>query len=228
MNNQNIKKVALFGERGSGTNYLTNILEINFDVYFTHEYGTKHWFGFHDYNNSDDVLFINIVRNPVDWVNSLYDKPWHIPKKNRLNIDSFLNNEIYNVEDTPWLDAPDNGTEIPFSNNIYTGKRYKNLIELRETKIKYMIEDLPKKVKNYIFIRYEDLTENFEETMYLLKNKGLKVKSRNFPINSNIYCNRSDHIKFKKNNYIQKITKEQIKDNKYFDEKLENKIGYFI
>ena len=28
-----------------------------------------------------------------------------------------------------------------------------------------MIEDLPKKVKNYIFIRHEDLLNNFEETM---------------------------------------------------------------
>lgn len=31
--------------------------------------------------------------------------------------------------------------------NIYTRNRYQNIFELRHTKIKYMIEDLPKKLK---------------------------------------------------------------------------------
>ena len=37
-----------------------------------------------------------------------------------------------------------------------------------------MLEDLPNKVKNCIFIRYEDLINDFDKT--LLKIKGLEVK----------------------------------------------------
>ena len=58
--------------------------------------------------------------------------------------------------------------------NIYTGNRYKNIFELRHTKIKWMLEDLPNKVKNCIFIRYEDLINDFDNTLLKIKNKRLK------------------------------------------------------
>ena len=70
----------------------------------------------------------------------------------------------------------DQGKEIIEDRNIYTKKRYKNIFELRHTKIKWMIEDLPNKVKNYIFIRYEELINNFDETLIKIKDKGLQVK----------------------------------------------------
>ena len=35
--------------------------------------------------------------------------------------------------------------------NVYTGKRYKNIFELRHTKIKWMLEDLPNKEQNCIY-----------------------------------------------------------------------------
>ena len=51
-----------------------------------------------------------------------------------------------------------------------------------------MLEDLPNKVKNYIFIKYEDLRDNFKNTLLKIKNKGIKVKENiNFPINTNNY-----------------------------------------
>jgi len=39
-----------------------------------------------------------------------------------------------------------------------------------------MFEVLPKLVKNYIIIRYEDLINDFQGTMESIKNKGLKQK----------------------------------------------------
>jgi hypothetical protein len=51
-----------------------------------------------------------------------------------------------------------------------------------------MIEDLPKKINNYILIRYEDLIDDFENTLLKIKNMGLKIKDNiNFPLNTTNY-----------------------------------------
>ena len=39
-----------------------------------------------DLSNSDDVLFIGIVRNLEDWINSLYREKHHLPLKYKTNI----------------------------------------------------------------------------------------------------------------------------------------------
>jgi len=180
-----IKKFTIYGERCSGTNYLENIILLNFDVEITWNYGWKHFFGFDDLSNSDDTLFICIIRNPVDWINSFYRELHHHPLKltkcnTSVKIHKFLNDEMYSIDD--------NGSEILKDRNIYTGERYKNIFELLHIKNKYLLEDLPNKVKNYIFIRYEDLLNNFINTMNCIKMKGLIVKSNiSFPLNSNNY-----------------------------------------
>jgi hypothetical protein len=78
-----IKKYTIYGERCSGTNYLENLIDKNFDIKITWEFGWKHFFGFNDnqLKNSDDTLFICIVRNPVDWINSFYRELHHSPIK---------------------------------------------------------------------------------------------------------------------------------------------------
>lgn len=69
-------------------------------------------------------------------------------------------------------------TERMEDRNIYTGERYKNIFELRHTKLKWMLEDLPNKVDNCIFIRYEDLINDFEKTLIKIKDMGLEVKKK--------------------------------------------------
>ena len=44
-----IKKVTIYGERCSGTNYLEELIVSNFDVKITWEYGWKHFFGFNNF-----------------------------------------------------------------------------------------------------------------------------------------------------------------------------------
>ena len=183
-----LKKYTIYGERCSGTNYLQNIMNVNFDIKITHEYGKKHFFGFQDekLKKSDDTLFICIVRNPVDWVNSLYREKYHIAKHLRKNITDFLNKEFYSYNDKH--SGLRDRTEIMEDRNIYTGKRYKNIFELRHTKIKWMMEELPNKVKNYIFIKHEDLLNNYKNTLLKINEKGVKIKDNiKFPINSKTY-----------------------------------------
>jgi hypothetical protein len=225
-----LKKYTIYGERGSGTNYLENIININFDIQLTWEYGWKHFFGFQDeeLKNSDDTLFICIVRNPVDWINSFYLTKFHLPLKYKTNLTQketlyeFLNKEFWSFNDNNG--NRDINKEMLDDRNIYTGERYKNIFELRHTKIKWMLEDLPNKVRNCIFIKYEDLLTDFENTLLKIKNMGLKVKENiNFPLNTNDYKN-SKNIKYIKK--VNKIPSQIILSNPnlitFYEEKLYN------
>lgn len=189
-----LKKFTIYGERCSGTNYLEDIITMNFDVNVTWEFGWKHFFGFQDdlLQNSDDTLFICIVRNLPDWINSFYREKHHLPLKYKKNmsekdkLNEFLNKEFWSFNDNNG--NRDTSKEILQDRNIYTGERYANIFELRHTKIKWMVEDLPTKVKNYIFIRYEDLINDFENTLLKIRNKGLRVKNNiDFPLNTTYY-----------------------------------------
>ena len=227
-----IKKVTIYGERCSGTNYLENLIIDNFDTDITWEYGWKHFFGFQDekLKNSDDTLFICIVRDIYSWMNSFLRDLHHLPLKyENISLEDkktkFLNDEFMS-----FLDANNNrdiSNEIMEDRNIYTKNRYQNIFELRHTKIKFMKEDLPKKVKNYIFIRYEDLINNFEITMNKIKNKGLIVKNDiNFPIDVNYYkmCKNIIFKKSEKKDEI--ITKNEILQNPNLMPFYENELGY--
>ena len=231
--NKTLKNFTVCGERCSGTNYLERLINNNFEVSATHEYGGKHFFGFKQdkLKATGDTLFICIVRDIYPWINSFFRNMHHLPLKyKKIPIKKkkhiFLNNEIWSFnENIKNYSGPRfAGREILEDRNIYTGKRYKNIFELRRTKLKYMIEDLPNKVENCILIRYEDLINDFENTMIKLKNKGLAVKKDiDFPVNHFEYknskvklCDRKPEINY--------ISKERILKNpnlvKYYEEKL--------
>ena len=172
-----IRKVTIYGERSSGTHFLEEVLLLNFDVEIVGTHGWKHFFGFQDLHNTDDVLFIGIVRNLEDWVNSLYRARYHLPSELVETVDTYLNNTFYSVYD--------DGTEIMDDRNIETHTRYKNIFEMRHVKNKFLIETMPALVKNYCLITHDDLCTNFTEIMNKIKNHGLEIKnsSTKFPVN---------------------------------------------
>jgi hypothetical protein len=221
-----INKFTIYGERCSGTNYLEELIGLNFNVQLTWNYGWKHFFGFDDLSNSDDTLFICIVRDLHDWLNSFYREKHHLPLlfleiSDDEKKDMFLNKEIYSI-------GYKNKTELP-DRNIYTNERYKNIFELRHTKNKFLIEDLDKKVKNYILIRYEDLLNNFDETMNKIKDKGLELKNpSNFPLNTSNYRKNKnikyEEVKKKQGPYL--ISKDEVFTNPNLIKDYEIKLGY--
>lgn len=219
-----IKNFTIYGERCSGTNYLENLMTLNFDIEVTWKYGWKHFPGFNNLSNSEDTLFICIVRNPIDWLNSFYLNPFHLPKCLRENINNFLNNEFWSFDEKD--KNTDETKELMIDRNLHTKERYKNVFELRYTKLRYLIEDLPNKVKNYIFIRYEDLVEDFENSMNKIRNCGLNIRENiSFPVNTTEY-------KKEKRTYP-KIAKpvvyqDVIINNVGFDIQYEKELGYFI
>lgn len=214
-----IQNIQIYGERCSGTNYLENLLTINFEVSIKWNYGHKHFFGFTDLKNSDDTLFVCIIRNPFTWINSLFQKPWHLQNE-LLKKNNFLNKSFWSYTNNL---KTSNQEEILTDRNIYTNEKYKNIFEARKIKTKFLLNDLPTKVKNYIFIKYEDLLNNFEETMNKLKDKELKIKSNKFPENTDQY--KKENKKYVENKTII-FTEKEILNNIDFDIELEKSLGY--
>jgi len=189
-----VNQVVIYGERCSGTNYLEKLLLENFYNFkiIKHKYGWKHFPKYSDLNNynTKDILFIGIIRNLPDWVNSLYRNKYHLPKELTKDVNSYLNNQVYSLYE--------NSTkEIMEDRNIETGNRYKNIFELRHIKNKYLVDIMPTLVKNYCLITYDNLITNFEDVM---NNFKLYLQFKNniqFPVN--IYKNiKEDNMVFKK------------------------------
>lgn len=156
-NNSKIKRFTIMGERCSGTNYIQKLFLKNvFNADITWNYGWKHWFGFYDFKNDEyenETLFIGIIRDPIEWINSLYANKHHIPTEN-YDIDNFLFNKWYSIDNE--------GNEINYENTIYrdinyiTNKNFKNIFELRKLKNEYLKSILPNKVHNYVLINYDN------------------------------------------------------------------------
>ena len=190
-----LKKVTIYGERCSGTTYLENLLNMNFDIEIVWSYGWKHFFGFNNLSNSDDVLFIGIVRNVVDWVNSLYREKCHLSPKLTKDVNTFLNNPVYSYTDKNELIANDR--------NMYTNQVYRNIFELRHTKNNFLIETMPRLVKNYCLITYDDLMHDFVGVMNKIRCCNIPVKNNiEFPLNRIYYKHSSTETFKKKQNTI--------------------------
>lgn len=217
-----IKKVQIFGERCSGTNYLENIINLNFDVEFVWKYW-KHFFSFENLNDCDDTLFICITRDPVKWLNSLYQNPHHLCLEMCKDKETFLNHEVTSYKDPNSTEHE--MCEIMEDRHIYTKNKYKNIFELRHTKLKFMIDDLPSRVKNYVMIRYEDLLNNFDETINKIKKFNLKIKNEEiFPLNNTIADFKyGGDYKIKEYDHY---AKDEIIQNKHFELEFEKKLNY--
>lgn len=213
---------TVMGERCSGTNFLENAILKNFEIELIWHYGYKHFFGFYNFKNKnpiikddDDVLFLAIIREPVSWIDSLFNKKHHIPIENRNDIHKFLNNEFYSIDD--------NENEIMEDRNYRNGKRYKNIFEMRYFKNHYLIQH-KKRVKNFLLIRYEDLKNNYEGILKFIEEKyKLKRKSKVF-IKINSYKGLGNKIYQEKpikfNNEIIKLIKSKL------NIKQEKSLGY--
>lgn len=216
-----LTKITIYGERCSGTNYLEQLLMLNFNIEIVWTYGWKHFFGFNDLSNSEDTLFIGIVRNLTDWINSLYREKHHLPPELTKNIDTYLNNTFYSIND--------NNEELMNDRNIETNERYKNIFELRHIKNKFLIEVMPTLVKNYCLITYDDLVDDFVTIMYKIKNYNLQIKNNiKFPLNT-IYYKDTKHI-FNKNKNKNIIKDKSIicKANLFYEKILFPKLTYEI
>lgn len=156
-----MKEFTILGERCSGTNFLQYLLLENFDIQVTWRTGWKHFFG-HEENvrliqENPDVLFLGIVRNPIDFLMSFYSHKHHQPPARTSDLRTFLTSEFYSMEIN--RDGQLGPVEIMEDRNFATGdkRRFKNIFEMRSFKNRFLFEFMPQLARHYQFIRYEDL-----------------------------------------------------------------------
>ena len=154
-----IKKFTILGERCSGTNFARVTISENLNLDITWEYGWKHYFGKNNFNNSDDTLFMGIIRNPIDWLDSFYKNPHEIPDENKP-LYNFLLNKFYNKSIENY-----NVFQTDLQNE------YSNIFEMRKLKNNFLMNKMQTLVKNYILISYEELTSNTEKVLNNIKDK---------------------------------------------------------
>ena len=236
-----VNKFTIYGERCSGTNYLEGLITRNFNATVTWDFGWKHFFGFNDLSKAkaDDTLFVAIVRDPTEWLNSFYNNRHHLPphlhykplpppqKNNQMAQRNNHNNNAHRFLNSPFWSVDEKGVEI--DHNIYTKKRYNNIFEMRHTKLQFLVEDMPKKVKHYLLIKYEDLMNNFDATMTRIQVAGdLEIKAGvPYPLNINTYKavkNAAVFTSKKTKNHA--LPKHKIVKNNKLVPKYEKQLGY--
>jgi hypothetical protein len=214
-----VNRFTILGERCSGTNYLQNLLEKNFNIPYTKEFGDKHFriFNQSNYIDSDSCLFVGIIRDAHSWVNSLYETPWHIAPKCLVSKFDFLNTEFYScnpviINDKQYHFTIDLETRLPISDvgnrnihdlNMFTNKKFKNIFECRNIKTKYLIELMQFKVKNYILITYDQIKNNPSEALMCIK-EMFNLNFKNSDIKTyKFYKNTKEKFRQKKYNHFE-------------------------
>jgi len=151
-----VDRFTIYGERCSGTKWLTVLIEDNLGLPVTWEFGWKHFFGgtqkLPGRDATGSTLFVCVVRDPVDWVNSLYRMPHHLTGPQvRGGVDAFMTEPV-EFEGKPEADGR-------------TGMAYKSVMQMRHRKCDYLVRALPQLVDRYVLVRYEDLVDDLAGTM---------------------------------------------------------------
>lgn len=162
-----ISKFFILGERCSGTNFLHSSLNKNFKLEYNSIFGHKHFFGHKGFPNNSDTLFVGITREITSWINSFYSTPHHVGYPCRENKNAFLTKEFFSC----WDSGKNQGKDIVEDYHWKLKRRFKNIFELRVVKNNFLLYEMPKRVNNYILIRYEDLRDDYKNTLDRIKLK---------------------------------------------------------
>lgn len=158
-----IRRVAVSGERDSGALFVRDMILSLFDVSLAFQYGAElhHFGGAKFFGNisriteDDDVLFLGVVREPLDWILSI--------AKNEAALGHLGNlggKQWENVLFSDWRPggvAQYNYREERMVQWLQENRLCGSLFELRSSEGLILSEDIPKAVKHYALIRYEDL-----------------------------------------------------------------------
>lgn len=192
---QPIQKIHILGERNSGTKYVGKLLRVAFSSrystpgpkdelsQFTTEYERnipvfkfKHMFR-HDTLYSTELsqlkemtnaLWLLVVRNPCDWVDAMYRKPWHLcpPNKsiewcaNQTNIDlmdqtlGMTRKQFLQQEWSDWQEVRHQHKR----DKMYYYLSYHNIFALRQHKLQFMLQLMELHPHNVQVVHLKDVS----------------------------------------------------------------------
>lgn len=156
-----IRRIQIYGERCSGTNFLEQLLVGNLrSVPVCRDYGWKHGFPSPGVETAEDCLFLVVYRNPFDWLRSLHRRPFHAaPPLRRISFSDFIRREWWCVWDEQARRPPGHemhGLEMMSERDPQTGERFPDVLRLRTAKIRNW-EGLRARASHTEYVRYEDL-----------------------------------------------------------------------
>jgi hypothetical protein len=142
--NAPVTRYQVFGERSSGTNFVKRLIGRNTPLTPIEDLGWKHGFP-HMTAVPQDVAIICVVRNAVDWVRSMYSKPWHCsPEMQSMPFETFVRAEWDTIADRPrYFPQVEHlgGTGMPLQLDRHplTGRRFANIFDLRRHKLEGLL-----------------------------------------------------------------------------------------
>jgi hypothetical protein len=158
----------VFGERRSGTNFLNKLIADNLRAFPTRKYGWKH--GHFCYPAiSSNALIVVVVRDPYDWLVSMYTTQFHYAQHLRsLRFSEFIRQPWETIAaPTPqaWIwfgyDHRPNlqGEIMQLDRHPITGRQFRNIIEMRSVKLHSHLGIL-NRAENVCILRLEDTRRN--------------------------------------------------------------------
>lgn len=170
MSERNIKKVCVLGERVSGTSFVQKLFTENTRLIPVLPFGHKHFF--QDIKlirktDTQDILFVFVSRDIVEWLNSFLVNTYHAdtPIRKCTDMSTFIRMEWKCIFDETFAikrSNPDYGKEMMCERNPVDGKRFENVIRMRNAKMKHFLS-LKNEVENFVHLKYEDVRDSPEE-----------------------------------------------------------------
>lgn len=160
-----IDRFQVFGERRSGTNAVEQFLARNTNLRPTSEYGWKHGFPVFPVL-PQRCLFLVVTREARSWLQSFYAAPFEAhPDIAAMSFADFLRAEwraVYTPMLSNWKGhgytlnmKVGRGEELQIDRHPVTGRRFRNVVELRNLKLAGHLSLLRRGV-NVVLVRYED------------------------------------------------------------------------
>ena len=153
---------------------------------------------------------------------SFYNSKLMQSEERTKNIETFLLNEFYSVY-TYRGNKIDIIDDYNFKNN---NLRYKNIFEMRSVKCRYLLDEMPNLVKNYYFIRYEDLKHNTDCILDEISNKFNILKKHEQYIIEKNYVGLKLNNNITENYQIDEQTRQIIYNN--IDLNIEHQMKYLL
>lgn len=235
-----IKKLFLFGERCSGTNYVVTLFSKNLQLGYDQKFARRHfppWFELpieyytgkpqsYTFDNTDEYLFVIVFRNAYDWVRSLHDLPHFASGK-------FFNMPFSEFIRTPWELNPSN-TLVKEVRSFHPlmdlspidGKPFENVLKLRTKKIENMLM-VQNRAKNVYYIRYEIARDHPQEVIREIGECfGIRPNAKFSPVSN--YLGWKHKGKYDQVPYPPISLEDLDYINSQLSEEVENQIGYSL